>query len=428
MKENIDLQVPLLQIADLLRESAGILQSILNALDSPNRLIFSTLTAVSEHFEGDFVDRKVVHDLEDSETFQKLLRTVMSNEILWEVLIGIDKNECIQNSFFADIEKLFTTYAAKVLLRAILAINLRRLSDGIDSAVGDFLSFLSPGPFERKVIVPIHHLRLSEEGLDFGSFGQLHGHGMTLPIDDSLKIAVGLEDPFHCSLSFTIEAKKFLGATQFPISDGVQQRIAILRLGTSPFVSHNHFSVSHRSPWESPLQDSEFHTRFWGKSTNRKAHGSSCAMRGEHVEMLTKLIALSKNVPWERSTPWRLAIDRLDDAMFKLECGSPDAILDIMIGIESLFVEQSSRQESTHKVATRVARFLSNEHEKRHEVFKAVKRLYGVRSKLAHGQPWKLDERGMKEVGVGADLLCRSLKKMLEEGVTSISHIELDLF
>jgi len=422
--------VRFLEIADLLRDSAEALQSILNTTDSLGRLGFAALAGVSHLFHGEFTDPKVLYDLRNSEPFKKLLTTVMSNEDLWEVIVGFDRNECLQNQWSADIEKLFTAYAAKVLSRAVIAINLKRSSKssgGIDLEVADFLSFLSTGSMERKVVVPIHHLRLSENVLDFGTFGRLEGHQMTLPIDDPLKIAVGLEDPYDCHLSFTIEAKKFLGAFQSPLSDGLVQRIAILRLGTSALVSHNHFSVSHRSPWEQPLLDSEFHTRFWGKSTYRKGRAASYSINGEKVEKLTSVIALSKNVSWDRSTPWRLAIDRLDDAIFKLELGSPDAILDIMIGIEGLFVEQSSRQESTHKVATRLARFLADEREKRLDVFKAVKRLYSFRSRLAHGQPWKLDERRVKEVEFGADLLCHCLRKMLEEGITSIPHVDLDL-
>jgi hypothetical protein len=416
LKDNHEFQLLLSQIAGLLRENASVLHSILDATSASNQIIFLAIAAVSEQFDDEMTRANVVNDLEKTTPFKTLLRTIMSSKIMWEVLIGISKSECSRHEAYGNIEQLFTSYIAKVLLRAIIAINLRRFSDGIEPSISDFISFLTPGTFERNVIVPLHHIRLSAEVLDLGSFGRLRAHGIGAPNDEILEFAAKYSQHPRCSLSFTIPTKKFMGVTQFPISNRLSQRIAVIRLATTPFVSINHFSISHRSPWERPLHDSRFHSRFWGESTERTFESQPHMLEGEKIKDLESIFNLSKDVEWERTTPWRLAVDRLDDAMFKVECGSPDAILDIMIGIEGLFVEQSSRQECSHKVATRLARFLSIDRDQRFQIFKAVKRLYGVRSTLAHGQPWKLDESGMNDVGVGANLLCRSFEKNVGRG------------
>jgi len=130
---------------------------------------------------------------------------------------------------------------------------------------------------------------------------------------------------------------------------------------------------------------------------------------------------------WERPSPWRLAMDRLDDAVFKLECASPDAVLDIAIGLESVFIESDSRQESTHKVAIRVARFLEDVFPLRRELFRAMKQIYKSRSILAHGQEWRLKPDGVSQVERAALILTRTLRRMVELQCTELDHLALDL-
>ncbi len=120
-------------------------------------------------------------------------------------------------------------------------------------------------------------------------------------------------------------------------------------------------------------------------------------------------------------------MDRLDDAIFKLECGSPDAILDLVIGLESLFVDRDSRQESTHKVAIRVSRFLEELLPRRKELFLKMKQIYNDRSTLAHGQRWNLDDQGVLRVEEAASILARALRKMVEVQCVELDHETLDL-
>ena len=64
---------------------------------------------------------------------------------------------------------------------------------------------------------------------------------------------------------------------------------------------------------------------------------------------------------------------------FRLE----DRVLDIAVALEVLYGLDSG--ELTHKLSTRAAHLLGREPERRVEVFEAVGRLYGARSRIVHG-------------------------------------------
>ena len=138
-------------------------------------------------------------------------------------------------------------------------------------------------------------------------------------------------------------------------------------------------------------------------------------------------ISMIEKLEWNGGTPWGLALNRLDDAIFKLNSNSPDAILDLGIGLECLFTESESRQESVHKTAVRAARYLENTEQKRREVFGQIKRIYRSRSALAHGKSWTLDSGGLTQIELAARFLAASLKLMLVQGMTELDMEKLDL-
>jgi Apea-like HEPN len=258
------------------------------------------------------------------------------------------------------------------------------------------------------------HIRLAAKEYAIPGFGVLKGFR-----EHSHNGSVAL-----ASLEFRVQTGHFIAASQFPLADEIRSRVALLRLIAFPLISYNHFHVEHIGPWEPPLEDTEFWGRFWAG----KAAKVPCSiLEDTHARGIEAVQLGFQHMKWNQLTPWRLAINRLDDALFKLECGSPDCILDLVIGLESLFVEAESRQESTHKVATRAARFLETAPDIRRDTFRKVKKIYKTRSTLAHGQKLELDAKGLGEVEEAALLLSRALLRMVELGRVQLDVLGLDL-
>ncbi len=321
--------------------------------------------------------------------------------------------------------RMLRTYIGLLLARAICLIGVaEKTKQG--QMLENFANFLSLEKVSREVRVPLIHLKLENQTFDLGEFGILEK--IEEPRDDDVpqEILQGILSHPHCTLTFTIHTNRFLDAEYFPLGDILRTRIGLLRIAVDPLISYNHFYVQHIRPWETPLYDYNFHSRFWAQAASegkiaprvfKEAHAHSISKTYEHFTEMME----------DNLTHWRLALNRLDDAVFKLESGSPDAILDLVIGLESLFVEPEGRQESTHKVATRLARFLEQHDSARRNVFREAKELYKLRSRLAHGQGWALDEEGVSKVESGASLLARSLFKMVEKKRTGFDHLAIDL-
>jgi len=227
-------------------------------------------------------------------------------------------------------------------------------------------------------------------------------------------------------LKFEVETDHFFAAEDFPISEEITKRVTLLRLFYQPLTSYNHFSVNSVQPWETPLHDSDFSSRFWAYQTGHTKIPSELINESPGSSLASALSQI-ESLAWNNSTPWRLAINRLDDAIFKLNSNSPDTILDLAIGLECIFTESESRQESVHKVAVRAARYLEKTEDRRRELFRQVKRIYRSRSTLAHGKAWSLDEEGMAQIQIAAKLLASTLRKMTVQGETELDLEKLDL-
>jgi len=286
------------------------------------------------------------------------------------------------------------------------------------------VDFLESGLVERDIVVPLEHLDLEEQSYDLGDFGVLRVQG---------KAPNGSEDNRlflrkRCFLTFKVKTEKYFGAAEFPLIEQVRNKIAAIRMAANPFVSFNHFSISHVHPWEDPLRDESFCDRFYGE-TGRSIISTSddVQISRPSIEETCKLYDRCCANKWNVVSPWRLALNRLDDAIFKIESGSTDALLDIVIGLESVLVEAQSTQESTHKVAVRAARFLESDTRARADLFKVVKRLYALRSKIAHGKSLGNDAEARKLLTEGAKLLTRILKRMLETDLTELDLSHFDL-
>ncbi len=350
---------------------------------------------------------------------------------LHEYVMG---DAAIRDAFFEAKEKpspaqlrVFSLYIEATLARILLLIRYRERSEPEIQLVDQFVSFLSPGHVRRKVSLPINHLAINEPELDLGTCGKLFSTQAAFDTDHPYSEVVKVARLPNCKLVFEIETGKFESVKLTGVSEPLRQRIALIRLVVQPLASFNHFSVSHIEPWEEPLDDTAFFERFWAGSSGGTKEIGQAYMSQEDARQVSVLSDACDEFDWRSGSPWRLAVNRLDDAVYKLECGSTDSLLDVVIGLESVMVEADSTQESTHKVASRTARFLNDDIEGRQTTFKRVKQLYGFRSKIAHGKTIPQDKSQMTALADGAAILCRVLKKMLERRQVQLDHQLLDL-
>jgi hypothetical protein len=345
----------------------------------------------------------------------------------------MEQRELWEKFFSPDVERLDERPGSKAIASAHIEVDLLRALCVAREVAGlqdptelseRFASFLDTEDVQRKVWVPLSHLELEEENYDLGDFGLLK----RLDPPKHLPIPVEMLDSFanrpKCALEFTINTCHFFGAQFFPLTDAIRSRLTILRIVAHPLISFCHFNVQSISPWEPPLEDTAFQGVFYiGTRKDLPSYVFTRATAGA-VGPLKGVVA---SHTWNQISPFTLAAKRLDAAVFKLECNSPEVILDLSIGLESLFVERSSRQESTHKIATRTSRYLEHSLDDRKNCYKQIKSLYGMRSALAHGHEWKIEPNNIPDLIVGLSVLARALRRMAEESSTELDLLSLDL-
>jgi hypothetical protein len=311
-------------------------------------------------------------------------------------------------------------YVKASLVRALAETQFDRGSTSIPEMIASFVEFLQRPNVEREVHVGVLNLDAPLEPLTIADFGTLRGFAMV-----ESKDFPRWSRKFPPDFMFTIKTPHLLGRLRFPFEYHIRFRMAFLRIAIHPLIAFNSFQIQHIHPWEEPVPESVIWNRFWGRHLENRAPQATIDSRKlANIEILQNKF---RQFNWDVQTPWRLAINRLDDAVFKLESGSPDAILDLGIGLESIYADTTSRQESTHKVATRAARYLAQTKNDRLEIFHRIKKIYASRSTLAHGQNWKMDERGLAQVIDAAELLGRTLRKMTEEVRSDLDLVDLDL-
>ena len=393
----------------------SIFRGIKNKLGSA-RSFAHTLFMLSEPDYHAIVFDDVAKQLRETGLHQELVDFPLTEQILWD--------EPLTRDLKPSESHMCQLYVGCILVRVLASVDVDAQKS--KSLLLEFIEFLGQPDVPRRVNVILHHLEMAPDSYDLGDFGTLTKHPIpSVAIPESVEEGVDLSP--LVVLSFTVRTRHFCGWTSFPLSDTLRAKVGLLRLAVWPLIAYNHFSVEHVRPWELKIKDDDFSGRYWSKSDSISRSIRPHVVTSDDGERIMSLRKSFDNMGWETVSSWRLAMDRLDDASFKLECGSPDAILDLVIGLESVFVDRDSRQESTHKVAIRVSRFLEQLLPQRKEMFRKVKQIYKDRSTLAHGQRWNLDDHAVARVEDAADILARALKKMVKLESVDLDHDTLDL-
>lgn len=367
---------------------------------------------------SDLLPPEKVSAFRSSVPFSQLIQFAMSDRDLITSILGKDAGFKRESD-----REVFQRVVEAYIFRGMVAIYHSRTaqSDKIEA----FINFLELVEIEREVLVPLNRLDLEDHSYDLGDFGVLSLEGAPSSGVDTDELFVRK----HCLLRFTAKTKKYFGLTQFDFADVIRDKVAAIRMAANPFASFNHFGISHIHPWEEPLRDEMFCDRFYGHAGKLISPSTENVVKlcRSSAEETRKLYIASRAQEWKQISPWRLALNRLDDAVFKIESGSTDALLDVVIGLESVLVESQSTQESTHKVAVRAARFLASDTQARADLFKTMKNLYSLRSKIAHGKSLGIDDQAVKLLKESVRLLTSVLKRMLELGFTELNLAHIDL-
>jgi len=106
----------------------------------------------------------------------------------------------------------------------------------------------------------------------------------------------------------------------------------------------------------------------------------------------------------------------------KLEAHPALKVVHYCSALESLFGTDTS--ELSHKLSERVAHFLGANDFSATTVFRDVKRLYGVRSKVAHGSHLKYDLNKLSEDSVSCDNYVRSIINLILQKPQFLTMLE----
>lgn len=138
-----------------------------------------------------------------------------------------------------------------------------------------------------------------------------------------------------------------------------------------------------------PTIRQKYHTRFnpaFGPYMPQRVAFPSVPTRVITEQELTESASLlARHVANTDVKGFGVALSRFRDAWDRHWPVSPERLLDIAIALEALFLNDGEDKELKHRLALRVARFLEVPGPNRLQVFRAVRQLYDLRSKVAHG-------------------------------------------
>jgi hypothetical protein len=165
--------------------------------------------------------------------------------------------------------------------------------------------------------------------------------------------------------------------------------------------------------------------------TVRKSDGSKEKVRFSRDELrearqifIGLLQVMNDGKPPEVQTPVKLSagqqpiltshadVPRLRRALYFLESARSFRDMGLKIAMfcslfETLFSTDAS--EITHKIAHRIAIFLEQEPEKRCELYTRIKKAYGIRSKVVHGDEIKTESKEIQAISVDVDGIARRI-------------------
>lgn len=155
---------------------------------------------------------------------------------------------------------------------------------------------------------------------------------------------------------------------------------------------------------------------------------SSTALTDGEVSEIRRLIPLRMNPDQPKGLD--VAFQRFRDSCERFHPDDPQQLLDIAIAFEALLLGDISDKELSYRLRLRGARWLESDLSSRKTTFGLLKRLYVLRSKIAHGEDFASAKEGDRNdlantLGAAPRLLRRALRMSLEgKGSGRLSQAE----
>jgi hypothetical protein len=140
-------------------------------------------------------------------------------------------------------------------------------------------------------------------------------------------------------------------------------------------------------PWE--VLESPPETDFYKKESETLYSSSNLELK-EVIQLFTNLKTV-KNIKYVE-----VALRRFNLAYQRNTI--EDRFIDYFISLESLYSTVGERGEVTHRISTRASRVLSEKFEDRQTKRKMLKKLYGYRSGIVHGEQIRLRQEHLDEI------------------------------
>ncbi len=124
-----------------------------------------------------------------------------------------------------------------------------------------------------------------------------------------------------------------------------------------------------------------------------------------------ELISIFENISKNENKSFQIASNRLG---FGLERRfDEDRLIDYMIGLESIYLPDG-QDELTFRLSLRIAFLMGKDVAERKDIFRFIKKMYHLRSKLVHGKKYDLTKDDVARI---EEILRRSLKMFLSDPI-----------
>lgn len=167
-----------------------------------------------------------------------------------------------------------------------------------------------------------------------------------------------------------------------------------------------------------------------GRPETTMPYGSKYTLNSQETATFKEFWANFKNFNFEEHKILDIAIKRLNDTYGRPK--SEDKIIDSFVGLEAMFLTGSERSELSYRLSVRIAKFLGTSQEEKNMIFSEIRKAYGIRSRIVHGDSVK--QQDISEIAPKTEEYTRlSLKKFLyllsNQSYTSlIQEIDTNIF
>jgi len=228
-----------------------------------------------------------------------------------------------------------------------------------------------------------------------------------------------LDIPFFkhtLELEYTISKNSSIWWThQEKAKECLNDLITALRLFKRGGVSFNTYRLYPKG-WASRT-NSVFWESHMGLSRTSYGGGHYVLGGEPEIEQFQEFWRTFREIDFQSNPFLKMAISRFN---FAYEKKNPeDKLVDYMISFESLFMKET--QELSHRLSARISRFIKDDYDERKKLYLDFKKIYGIRSKIVHGE--SISPKSLKQVKVESihgliqktdELLRESIKEFID--------------